>query len=97
MELEKEIDSLLRTEIYKNKDELIRDAIRALLEMKPNLRIEIGVDLYKRDEVTLWRAAEIAGVNLEEFKEILASRGIKIKVLGTKEETEKRLRTVFGA
>jgi predicted HTH domain antitoxin len=34
-------------------------------------------------------------MNLEEFKDVLSRRGIKIKVSGTKEESDKRLKEVF--
>ncbi len=70
-------------------------SVRALLEKKPELRREIAVYLYKKGEVSLWKASEIARMNLEEFKEVLSRRGIKIKVSGTKEESDKRLKEVF--
>ncbi len=89
--VEEELDALLRTDIYRSKDEVISDAIRALLTLKPGLRIEIAVDLYRNGKVTLWKAADIAALNLEEFKEILASRSIKIEVDGNKEDSRKRL------
>ena len=41
---------------------------------------EVALDLYKNKEVSLWRTAEIAGLCLEEFKELLASRSIKIEI-----------------
>jgi predicted HTH domain antitoxin len=49
------------------------------------------LDLYKNEEVTLWRAAEIAGLCLEEFKELLASRSIRIEVGSSNEESLERL------
>jgi predicted HTH domain antitoxin len=77
---EKEIDSLIRTRTYSSREEVISDAVRALLVLKPGLRIEIALDLYKNGEVSLWKAAEISGLCLEEFKELLASRSIRIEV-----------------
>ncbi len=74
---EEEINSLIRTKSYASKDEVISDALRALLVLKPGLKVEIAVDLYKIGKVSLWRAADIAGMSLEEFKELLASRSIK--------------------
>ena len=59
--------------------------------MSSNLRIEIAVDLYKNEKVSLWRAAEIAGLCMDEFKDLLASRAIKIEVGGTEEESLFRL------
>lgn len=89
---EEEINSLIRTRSYASKDEVVSDALRALLVLKPGLKIEMAVDLYKTDKVSLWRAADIAGMSLEEFKELLASRSIKIEVGGSEEESLERLR-----
>ena len=53
--------------------------------------MEVALDLYKNGEVSLWRAAEMAGIRLEEFKEILASRSIRIEVGTSNEESQERL------
>jgi len=53
--------------------------------------MEVALDLYKNREVILWRAAEIAGLCLEEFKELLASRSIRIEVGSSNEESLERL------
>ena len=74
------INALIKQNIYSSKEAVITDAIRALLELKPNLKIEIAISLYKDQKVSLWKAAETAGFCLEEFKEILASRGIMIEI-----------------
>jgi predicted HTH domain antitoxin len=93
--IEKEIDSLVMIGYYETKEGVIADAVRALLDKKPELRREIAIHLYKNGEVSLWKASEIARTNLEEFKDVLTCRGIKIKVGGTKEEGDKRLKEVF--
>ena len=93
--IEKEIDSLVGIGHYETEGGVIADAVRALLEKKPELRREIAIYLYKNGEVSLWKASAIARMNLEEFKEVLSRRGIKIKVSGTKEESDKRLKEVF--
>ena len=66
-----------------------------MLEKKPEMRREIAAHLYKDGEVSLWKASEIARMDLEEFKGVLSYRGVKIKVGGTKEESDKRLKEVF--
>lgn len=78
--IKKEIDSLVRSKIYKKEDDVVVDALKALLEKKPQLRQEIAVDLYKNSEVSLWKASEIARMNIEEFKDILMSKSIRIEV-----------------
>jgi len=73
------VNILLKTKIYRDKDELYEDAIRSLLRTKPNLKAKIGIELYKTNEVSLSRASEIAGLSIEAFKEELKSREIKIR------------------
>lgn len=65
---------------YSNKDELMKDALRALLRAKPELKKDVAIELYKKGAVSLSRAAEIYGSNMEDFKELLKERGIKIEV-----------------
>jgi predicted HTH domain antitoxin len=89
--VEDELDSLVRSDVYRSKEDVISDAVRALLTLKPGLRIEIAVDLYRNGKVTLWKAADIASLSLEEFKDILASKSIKIEVSGSGEESRTRL------
>ena len=65
------------------------------MELKPSLRIETAVDLYRKKEISLWSAAERAGMNLEEFKDILRGRGIRVEVSSSRDESERRLKKVF--
>jgi len=90
-----EIESLLRTGIYKDKETLFHDAIKALFITKPNLRYEIAIDRYRNKVISLWKAAETAGLTIEEFKELLSSRGMKVEVSSSDEESDIRLKKVF--
>lgn len=78
--VEKEIHALIETEYYSSISEAFKDAFRALFATKPALKIISAVYLYSNNEVSISKAAEIAGVNIEEFKEILASRGVKREI-----------------
>ena len=90
-----EIESLLRTGIYKDKETLFHDAIKALFITKPNLRYEIAIDRYRNKVISLWKAAETAGLTIEEFKELLSSRGMKVEVSSSDEESDIRIKKVF--
>lgn len=74
--MEKEIHALVKSGLYANEGEVSKDAFRVLLAVRPNLRIEAAVQLYKDKEVSLGKAAERAGVSIVEFKDILADRGM---------------------
>jgi predicted HTH domain antitoxin len=81
---------------YPDKNELMKDALRALLRAKPDLKKDIAVELYRRKEVSLSRAAEIYGSNIEDFKELLKERGVKIEIphLST-EEIDKEVESIL--
>ncbi len=80
-----------------DKEELRTDALRALIRSKPHLKKEWAVELYRRNEISLSRGAEIAGLNLEDFKESLSEKGVKIKVPDiTKEEVDEEVDAILG-
>ena len=65
---------------YSNKEELIKDALRALIRAKPELKRDVAIELYKKKEISLARAAKICGLDIEDFKDLLKERNIKISV-----------------
>lgn len=73
-----EIASLVRLGLYANQEEVVSDAIRHLLLNNRSLRLELALDLFKSDEVSLGRAAEIAGLDRWQFQDLLRERGISI-------------------
>jgi len=83
---QKEIDVLLKK--Y-SEDELLKEAIRALFEVNPQLKIEAALELYKEGEVSLEKAAEIAGMGVVEFREFV-SKKIKREVGSDEAELKKR-------
>jgi len=93
--LKMEIEASSEIGYYDNKSEFLRDATRTLLAARKDLRIAIACELYKKERISLGRAVEIADVNYEEMKKILAERDIKIKS-GSKtvEEMKKRAKNI---
>ncbi len=71
------INILIRGGYYRNREKLLDDAFRTMLEVRPALKTEMAVELYKEEKISLSRAAEIAGMSTEGFKNILEQRGIK--------------------
>ena len=63
--INEEISALVQQNIYSSKEAAITDAVRALLELKPGLKIEIAINLYKNSKVSLWKVAETAGLGME--------------------------------
>src|SRR5215475_13221087 len=67
---------LIERGVYKDRDALMQDAWRALLRSKPELRGQLAVALYQRGDVSLTRAAEISGLDIESCKELLREAGV---------------------
>ena len=80
---------------YRARSVLIEDAFRALLNLKPWLKVELSIELYLMGDISLSRAAEMAGVDIESFKEMLKSRGLKVSsYIGSEEAIEGGLRLI---
>lgn len=78
--IEREIEALIKAGYYTSKSEAVKDAFRTLLDTKPALKLTSAIELYKAGEVSLSRAAEIAGINIEDFKQILSNKGIRREI-----------------
>jgi predicted HTH domain antitoxin len=89
---------LVRIGKYPSKEELIEDALRTLIRAKPDLKRDLAIELYAKKEVSLSRAAEICGLNIEDFRALLKERGIKIIVPNIPvEEIDKEVEKILEA
>lgn len=76
--IDERINALVRQNTYSSKEAVITDAVRALLELKPGLKIEIAINLYKNNKVNLWKRntkLEIAGTKEESKRRIKDALG----------------------
>jgi predicted HTH domain antitoxin len=71
-----ELDVLIEKGINKDRESLVGDAMRSLLRSQPELRGQLAVELYRQGRVSLSRAAEIGGTDMESFKELLREAGV---------------------
>lgn len=85
----------VQARIYSSEDEVVRDALRHLLRARPDARIRLAVHRYQSEEISLARAAELAGVSWDQMREILLEEGIQPR-LGpeTVEEAEAETQTL---
>jgi predicted HTH domain antitoxin len=65
--------------IYENESEVIMDGIRHLLLHHPEYRMKVALERYKNSEISLGKASELAGLSIEEMKELLKDFGISLK------------------
>jgi len=89
------IRDFVEARLYESEEALIQDALRSLLREKPQLRVELAIYRYQTEDISLAKAANIAGVSIEQMKEILLSRGIQPR-LGpeTKKEALEEIATL---
>jgi predicted HTH domain antitoxin len=73
--------------LYEDDRSVVRDAVRALLTEKPQLRLEVAIHRYRTEDISLAKAAELAGVSWQRMREILLSRGVQPR-LGPETEEE---------
>jgi predicted HTH domain antitoxin len=93
--MEAEIEAVIKAGYYSSRSEVVKDALRLLFEIRKELKIASAVELYKSGEISLGKAAEIAGTTALEFTELLANRGIyrEIEAEST-EEMNKKFRSL---
>ena len=75
-DLEKEVNALIDSGLYPDSHVVIIDALENLVQIKKSSRLDAAIQSYLEGEVTLGRAAELAGVHRFEFEEILDARGV---------------------
>ena len=73
-----EIDQLVKTRLFPDRQAVLRSALRALFQARPEIRREMVVRAYASGEISLGKAAEMMGVSHEEMKEILIESDVEI-------------------
>lgn len=84
-----QLQMLVDARLYPNLDAVIQDALRALLQEKPQLRVELALYCYQTEELSLAKAAQVAGLSFDSFKALLVQRGIQPR-LGPADEQDAR-------
>ena len=93
------VQDFVEARLYEDEDAVIRDALRHLLRARADLRIQLAIHRYQVEEISLARAASLAGVSWAQMKDILVEHGIQPRlgpetVAEAKEEV-KALRDYF--
>lgn len=73
-----DLAAIVRAGCFVSEAEALREAVQTLLAVNPHLRVEAAIRRYLDHEITLGRAAEIAGVTRWRLQELLAQRGVRI-------------------
>jgi predicted HTH domain antitoxin len=63
--------------LYNSEEDAIQDALRHLLRARPELRIQLAIHRYQTEQLSLAKAANLAGVSWAQLKDILLERDIQ--------------------
>ncbi|HYE77694.1 MAG TPA: UPF0175 family protein, partial [bacterium] len=58
-----EARDFVEARLYETEEEVIRDALRHLLRARPEAQIQLAVHRYQTEELSLTKAADLAGVS----------------------------------
>jgi len=75
-----ETRDFVNARLYPDERSVIQDALRSLLQVRPALRLEMAVYRYRAGDISLGKAANLAGVSFEQMREILPGRGIELRL-----------------
>jgi len=70
---------LVEANLYPNETDVMTNALRHLWQNRPDLCLALAIHRYQTNEIiSLAKAARMAGVSIEQMKDILLSRGITL-------------------
>jgi predicted HTH domain antitoxin len=72
-----DVHTLVDARLYKDEQEVIQDALRYLMRGRPDLRVRLAIHRYETEELSLAKAASVAGVSWAQMKDILIAHGIQ--------------------
>jgi len=75
IDVDRKLKALVKAGNYSSELDVIKDAILSLFRENVQLKVSTSIELYKKGEVSLSKAAELAGMTTIEFKDILGKRG----------------------
>lgn len=80
---------LVQAGLYPDEQSVVVEAMRVLWQERPQLRIEWAIHQYQTQDISVAKAAALAGVCFDRMKALLVQRGIQPR-LGPKTLTEAR-------
>ncbi len=86
------LQDFVEARLYPNVDEVVRDAVRHLLRGRPDLRVRLAIHRYRTEDLSLAKAASLAGVSWAQMRDIVLEHGIPLRLgLETLPETEQEI------
>ena len=94
---EQQLDAVVRAGLFRDRQHALEEAMRTLFTVRPQLKTEAAVELFRSGEISLLRAAEIAGLDFESFRSLLRDRAVPWEVAADKpEDLDQAIAFFFG-
>lgn len=75
-----DLEALIAAGVFPDADTAIQEALRVLWQERPAVRIDVAVYRYRNEDLSVAKAAALAGVSFDRMKEILAERGVPLRL-----------------
>jgi predicted HTH domain antitoxin len=69
-----QIQDLVQAGVYPDVETAVQEALRVLWQERPQVRIDVAVHRYRTEDLSVAKAAALAGVSFDRMKKILAAR-----------------------
>ena len=76
MIIDQQFEAVVRAGLFRDRQHALQEAMQTLFTVRPQLRTEAALELFRSGEISLLRAAEMAGLDFESFRLLLRDRGI---------------------
>ncbi len=71
------VQDLVAAHLYASEEAVLQDAMRLLLRERSDIRIGLAIYRYEHEDISLAKAAALAGVSWSQMREILIERGVQ--------------------
>lgn len=92
--LERELRATVRSGMFRSEADAVQEALGTFFASKPQYRVEAALEMFRSGEVSLSRAAEIAGMNSVRFHELWRQRGGRQEIELQAEDTDIQARRI---
>lgn len=75
-----QLQELIQAGIYPDAESAVQAALRVLWQERPQVRIEVAVHRYRTEDLSVAKAAALAGVSFDRMKEILVEHGVVLRL-----------------
>lgn len=74
------LQSLVQAGLFPSEEDALEEALRVLWQERPQLRLDWAIYQYRSGQLSLSRAAALAGVSFDRMKETLVQRGVQLRL-----------------